>query len=139
MSAWTTSRARTFVDGFAGLPLTRTCPPSHSWVAMGRVLTSRTAHNQRSIRVSSAMGVSCRRAFRSSGPDVGRSWHDVENDLARGMASGTELEGFTRASERKHLGDDRLELASVDEGGDLLQLCAVALDDEIDGANAVLL
>jgi len=38
-----------------GLPLTRTWPPSRSWVAMGRVFTSRTAHNQRSIRVSSAI------------------------------------------------------------------------------------
>src|SRR4051812_7267129 len=55
MSAWTTSRARTFVDGFAGLPLTRTCPPSHSWVAIGRVLTRRTADNHRSIRVSSGI------------------------------------------------------------------------------------
>src|SRR5258706_13251785 len=55
MSACTTSPARTFVDGFAGLPLTRTCPPSHSCVAMGRVLTRRTAYNQRSIRVSSGI------------------------------------------------------------------------------------
>src|SRR5215212_8977431 len=63
ISAWTTSPARTFVDGLAGLPLTRTCPPSHSWVAIGRVLTSRTAHNQRSIRVSSDKGFApCRRA-----------------------------------------------------------------------------
>src|SRR5258706_3241647 len=58
ISACTTSPARIFVDGFARLPLTRTCPASHSWVAMGRVLTRRTAHNQRSIRVSSDMACS---------------------------------------------------------------------------------
>jgi hypothetical protein len=46
------SPARTFVDGFAALPFTRTWPPSHSWVAIGRVFTRRTAHSQRSIRVS---------------------------------------------------------------------------------------
>src|SRR4051794_30950196 len=58
ISAWITSPARTFVDGFAGLPLTRTCPPSHSWVAIGRVFTRRTAYSQRSIRVSSGIGCS---------------------------------------------------------------------------------
>ncbi len=53
ISACTTSPARTFVEGFAGLPFTRTWPPSQSWVAIGLVLTRRTAHSQRSIRVSS--------------------------------------------------------------------------------------
>jgi len=52
--ACTVSPARTLVDGFAGLPFTRTCPPSQSCVAIGRVFTSRTAHNQRSTRVSAA-------------------------------------------------------------------------------------
>src|SRR4029077_20375702 len=53
ISACTTSPARTFVEGFAGLPFTRTWPPSQSWVAIGLVLPRRTAHSQRSIRVSS--------------------------------------------------------------------------------------
>ena len=53
MSASTRSPARTFVDGFAGDPFTRTWPPSHNRVASGRVFTRRTAHSQRSIRVSS--------------------------------------------------------------------------------------
>ena len=51
MNASTRSPARTFVDGFAGDPFTRTWPPSHNRVASGRVFTRRTAHSQRSIRV----------------------------------------------------------------------------------------
>ena len=53
MSASTRSPARTFVDGFADDPFTRTWPPSHNLVASGRVFTRRTAHSQRSMRVSS--------------------------------------------------------------------------------------
>src|SRR5438045_2695447 len=78
MSACTTSPARTLVEGLAGLPLTRTWPASHSWVAMGLDLTRRTAHNQRSIRVSS--GIGCSRAapcdsvaFTNEACSVGRS------------------------------------------------------------------
>src|SRR5688572_14196809 len=52
ISASMRSPARTLVDARAGLPLTRTWPPSHSCVAMGRVLTRRTAQSHRSIRVS---------------------------------------------------------------------------------------
>ena len=52
MSASTRSPARTFVDGFAGDPFTRTWPASHNRVASGRVFTRRTAQSQRSIRVS---------------------------------------------------------------------------------------
>ena len=55
ISASTRSPARTFVDGFAGDPFTRTWPPSHNRVASGRVFTRRTAHSQRSIRVSSVV------------------------------------------------------------------------------------
>src|SRR5665811_643498 len=53
MKASTRSPARTFVDGFAGIPFTRTWPPSHNRVASGRVFTRRTADSQRSMRVSS--------------------------------------------------------------------------------------
>ena len=62
-------RARPFGAAWAGLPLPRTCPPSHSWVAMGRVLTSRTAHSQRSIRVSAAALVLVMTSSR-----INRSW-----------------------------------------------------------------
>ena len=55
------------------------------------------------------------------------------------MAIGTELEGVTSPRERKHLGDDRLELAFIHERSDLLQLRAISLDDEVGGTNAVLL
>jgi hypothetical protein len=53
MRASTRSPGRTFADGFAADPFTRTWPPSHNRVASGRVFTRRTAHSQRSIRVSS--------------------------------------------------------------------------------------
>jgi len=58
MSASTRSAARTFVEGFAGDPFTTTWPPSHNRVASGRVFTRRTAHSQRSMRVSPAAGES---------------------------------------------------------------------------------
>lgn len=53
MSASTRSPARIFVEGFADDPFMRTWPPSHNRVASGRVFTRRTAHSQRSMRVSS--------------------------------------------------------------------------------------
>ena len=62
MNASTRSPARTFVDGFAGNPLTRTWPPSHNRVARGRVFTRRTAHSQRSTRVATVAGGSVTRS-----------------------------------------------------------------------------
>ena len=64
---------------------------------------------------------------------------NLEDDLAGRVASSTELEGVTCAGERKDLGNDRLERSFVHERGDLIQLRAVSLDDEIDATNAVLL
>jgi len=51
--AHTSSPGDTIVAGFAGLSLTRTCPPRHAAAASGRVFVSRTAHNHRSTRVDS--------------------------------------------------------------------------------------
>ncbi len=51
--ARTWSPGTTVVEGFAGLSLMRTWPPRHAWAASGRVLVSRTAHSQRSMRVDS--------------------------------------------------------------------------------------
>src|SRR5512132_1079873 len=94
MSACTTSPARTFVDGFAGLPLTRTCPLSHSWVAMGRVLTRRTAHNQRSIRVSSGIGCS-HAALRHS-----VAWPNGARPVGRSMIIIVPYTEFVRAGDQ---------------------------------------
>src|SRR5437870_6289035 len=76
ITALTRSPTRTLVEGFAELPLTRTCPPSHSWVARDRVLTSRTAHSHRSIRVSAVAPVSVTRRLWPLADDAA-DHHDV--------------------------------------------------------------
>ncbi len=47
------SPGTTVAEAFAGLSLMRTWPPLHAADASGRVFVSRTAHNQRSMRVDS--------------------------------------------------------------------------------------
>jgi len=74
MSASTRSPARTFVDGFAGDPFTRTWPASHKLVASGRVLTRRTAHSQRSIRVSAGARGPVTRSSMARLEEVPRWW-----------------------------------------------------------------
>ena len=53
----TRSPHRTRLEGFAGAPLILTWPPLQAWVARDRVLYTRTAQSQRSIRISSTPGM----------------------------------------------------------------------------------
>jgi hypothetical protein len=63
--AATMSPALTVVEGFAPAPFTRTCPDRQSAVDAARVGAARTAHNQRSTRVTSI-----RQASRASDRDA---------------------------------------------------------------------
>jgi phenylpropionate dioxygenase-like ring-hydroxylating dioxygenase large terminal subunit len=68
------SPTRTDVDGFAVLPLTLTCPPTHASVDSVRVEYTRTDHSQRSTRADSTM--------HHDAPVAGSLSEQIKHDIA---------------------------------------------------------